>query len=74
MLSTPLLVPNKSSLFPNGCFSDLFFKMLNDGKFTTFLSNMFQSTVSVLLVLLSFLLKHVVQPMQGEIQKVALSS
>lgn len=47
LLSSPLPVPNKSGFFPDGCFSDLFFKVLSDGKFMTFLNSLFQGIFSV---------------------------
>lgn len=40
-------VPNKSGFLSDGYFSQLFFKMLNDRKLTTFLNNLLQGIASV---------------------------
>lgn len=56
-LSALLHVPSKSGFLPDGCFSDLLFKMLNNGKSTAFLSILFQDSVSVsapYLIILTF--------------------
>lgn len=74
MLSSPLPVPNKCGFLPDGCFCDLFFKMLSDGKFLTFLNSLFQGIFSVNALIILTVKTCVLQSVEGEIQKPALSS